>query len=203
MLTLALLSALCGLASSVFLRVADKERACFTENLPSRTRLVGVYWTRLYDEQGYRYLPVHPDLEVNVLATDPDEQVLLSGSGGPEGNFSFTSRRTGNHRICLRSNSTRRPLVAGGALALHLDLRVGDRTNNYAQIAIEDKLTELQLRVRRLTEQVYHIQNNQDYYRLRLKEVHWIQSSTSRWIFWCVVVQTLCLVPLVAWSPAW
>ncbi|XP_056295647.1 transmembrane emp24 domain-containing protein 9-like isoform X2 [Pseudoliparis swirei] len=143
-----------------------------------------VYWTRLYDEQRDRYLPGHPDLEVDILATDPDEQVLLSGSRGPEGNFSFTSRRPGGHRICLRSHSSRRPLVAGGALALHLHLRVGDRANDYADIAAEGELTELQLRVRRLTEQLHHIQKDQDYYRLRVKALRWVHCSTSRWIFW-------------------
>lgn len=85
-------------------------------------------------------------------------------------------------------------------MALHLHLRVGDRANDYADIAAEGELTELQLRVRRLTEQLHHIQKDQDYYRLRVKALRWVHCSTSRWIFWCVVVQTLCLVALVAWT---
>jgi len=50
---------------------------------------------------------------------------------------------------------------------VHLDIQVGEHTNNYPEIAAKDKLTELQLRVRQLLDQVEQIQKEQNYQRVR------------------------------------
>lgn len=51
---------------------------------------------------------------------------------------------------------------------VHLDIQVGEHTNNYPEIAAKDKLTELQLRVRQLLDQVEQIQKEQNYQRVKL-----------------------------------
>lgn len=50
---------------------------------------------------------------------------------------------------------------------VHLDIQVGEHANDYAEIAAKDKLSELQLRVRQLVEQVEQIQKEQNYQRVR------------------------------------
>ena len=57
--------------------------------------------------------------------------------------------------------------LLGGVVSqrVHLDIQVGEHANNYAEIAAKDKLTELQLRVRQLVEQVDQIQKEQNYQR--------------------------------------
>ncbi|NXH93025.1 TMED4 protein, partial [Edolisoma coerulescens] len=99
-------------------------------------------------------------------------QVVLSRQYGSEGRFTFTSHTPGEHQICLHSNSTRMALFAGGKLTAlcpvprgHLDIQVGEHTNNYPEIAAKDKLTELQLRARQLLDQVEQIQKEQNYQR--------------------------------------
>lgn len=47
-----------------------------------------------------------------------------------------------------------------------MDIQVGEHTNNYPEIAAKDKLTELQLRVRQLLDQVEQIQKEQNYQRV-------------------------------------
>lgn len=54
---------------------------------------------------------------------------------------------------------------------VHLDIQVGEHANNYAEIAAKDKLTELQLRVRQLVEQVDQIQKEQNYQRVSQKRL--------------------------------
>lgn len=44
---------------------------------------------------------------------------------------------------------------------------MGEHANDYAEIAAKDKLSELQLRVRQLIEQVEQIQKEQNYQRVR------------------------------------
>lgn len=49
---------------------------------------------------------------------------------------------------------------------VHLDIQVGDHANDYKQIAAKEKLTELQLRVRQLLDQVEQITKEQNYQRV-------------------------------------
>jgi hypothetical protein len=49
---------------------------------------------------------------------------------------------------------------------VHLDIKVGDHANDYKQIAAKGKLTELQLRVRQLLDQVEQITKEQNYQRV-------------------------------------
>ncbi|XP_011802281.1 PREDICTED: uncharacterized protein LOC105515146 [Colobus angolensis palliatus] len=99
--------------------------------------------------------------------------VILARQYGSEGRFTFTSHTPGEHQICLHSNSTKFSLFAGGMLRVHLDIQVGEHANDYAEIAAKDKLSELQLRVRQLVEQVEQIQKEQNYQRVS----DWVRSS--------------------------
>lgn len=47
-----------------------------------------------------------------------------------------------------------------------MDIQVGEHTNDYSEIAAKDKLTELQLRVRQLLDQVEQIGKEQAYQRV-------------------------------------
>ena len=50
---------------------------------------------------------------------------------------------------------------------VHLDIQVGEHAVDYQQVAAKDKLTELQLRVRQLLDQVEQITKEQNYQRVR------------------------------------
>lgn len=63
---------------------------------------------------------------------------------------------------------------------VHLDIQVGEHANNYAEIAAKDKLTELQLRVRQLVEQVDQIQKEQNYQRVSMSILVQIRSPGLR-----------------------
>lgn len=53
---------------------------------------------------------------------------------------------------------------------IHLDIQVGEHANDYQEIAAKDKLTELQLRIRQLLDQVEQISKEQNYQRVRVTE---------------------------------
>ena len=57
---------------------------------------------------------------------------------------------------------------------------MGEHTNDYAQIAAKDKLTELQLRVRQLLDQVEQITKEQNYQRYREERFRATSESTNR-----------------------
>ena len=49
---------------------------------------------------------------------------------------------------------------------VHLDIQIGEHANDYQQIMQRDKLSELQLRVRQLLDQVEQITKEQNYQRV-------------------------------------
>lgn len=60
---------------------------------------------------------------------------------------------------------------------MHLDIQVGEHAIDYAQVAQKEKLSELQLRVRQLLDQVDQITKEQNYQRVRKK----ITQNPTEW----------------------
>lgn len=82
------------------------------------------------------------------------------------GKFPFTSHTPGEHTICLYSNTSQ--WFSGSQLRVHFDIQVGEHAVDYAQVAQKEKLTELQLRIRQLLNQVDQITKEQNYQRVCL-----------------------------------
>ena len=61
---------------------------------------------------------------------------------------------------------------------MHLEILVGEHANNYEQIAAKDKLTELQLRMRQLLDQIDQITKEQAYQRVSFI-IYFINCFTS------------------------
>ncbi|XP_029820829.1 transmembrane emp24 domain-containing protein 4 [Manacus vitellinus] len=160
----------------------------------------GNYRTQLWDKQSESFLPSTPGLGMHVEVKDPDGKVVLSRQYGSEGRFTFTSHTPGEHQICLHSNSTRMALFAGGKLRVHLDIQVGEHTNNYPEIAAKDKLTELQLRARQLLDQVEQIQKEQNYQRYREERFRMTSESTNQRVLWWSIAQTIILILTGIWQ---
>src|ERR1700744_336797 len=75
------------------------------------------------------------------------------------GRISFTSHTPGEHVICMYSNST--AWFSGSQLRVHLDIQVGEHAVDYANVAQKEKMSELQLRIRQLLDQVEQITKEQ------------------------------------------
>uniref|UniRef100_A0A3P9CF18 Transmembrane p24 trafficking protein 9 n=1 Tax=Maylandia zebra TaxID=106582 RepID=A0A3P9CF18_9CICH len=138
----------------------------------------------MYDKQREEYLPATQGLGMFVEVKDPDTrcfvfslQVILSRQYGSEGRFTFTSQHLENIRsqfIPFCSDPWAKPT-----------------TTNYAEIAAKDKLTELQLRVRQLVEQVDQIQKEQNYQRYREERFRQTSESTNQRVLWWSIMRHL------------
>ncbi|KAJ7428308.1 Transmembrane emp24 domain-containing protein 4 [Willisornis vidua] len=203
----------CG-AHGLYFHIGETEKRCFIEEIPDETMVIGNYRTQLWDKQSESFLPSTPGLGMHVEVKDPDGKVVLSRQYGSEGRFTFTSHTPGEHQICLHSNSTRMALFAGGKLfnstcmalfaggklRVHLDIQVGEHTNNYPEIAAKDKLTELQLRARQLLDQVEQIQKEQNYQRYREERFRMTSESTNQRVLWWSIAQTIILILTGIWQ---
>jgi len=193
------LVALClPLASPLYFHIAETERKCFIEEIPDETMVTGNYKVQLYDPRTNGFAPSSPEIGMHVEIRDPDDKIILSKVYSSEGKFTFTSQSPGEHVICLYSNSTK--WFAGSRLRVHLDIQVGEHAIDYANVAQKEKLSELQLRVRQLLDQVEQIGKEQNYQRYREERFRSTSENTNQRVLWWALGQTLILVVMGAWQ---
>ncbi|XP_070539652.1 transmembrane emp24 domain-containing protein 4-like [Ptychodera flava] len=187
-------------SQALYFHIGETERKCFIEEIPDETMVIGNYKTQLFDKNLNDYLPASPGVGMHVEVKDPDGKLVLSKVYSSEGRFTFTSHTPGEHIICLYSNSTKWKMFAGGKLRVHLDIQVGEHAQDYQTIAEKDKLTELQLRVRQLLDQVEQITKEQNYQRYREERFRQTSESTNQRVLWWSIAQTLILIITGLWQ---
>lgn len=184
----------------LYFHMGETEKKCFIEEIPDETMVTGKYRTQLYDDSSNDYMPASPGIGMHVEVLDPESKVILSKFYASEGRFTFTSHTPGEHHICLHTNSTRWSLFAGGRLRVHLEILVGEHANDYGQIAAKDKLTELQLRMRQLLDQIDQITKEQAYQRYREERFRSTSESTNQRVLWWALLQTVVLLATGFWQ---
>ncbi|XP_045449702.1 transmembrane emp24 domain-containing protein eca [Melitaea cinxia] len=184
--------------SALYFHIAEAERKCFIEEIPDDTTVIVNYKVELYDPRSGGFMPSSPGIGMHVEVRDPNDQVVLSRVYSSEGMISFTSTTPGEHVICMYSNST--SWFSGSQLRVHLDIQVGEHAVDYANIAQNDKLSELQLRIRQLLDQVHQITKEQSYQRHREERFRQTSESTNQRVLWWSLLQTAVLVGIGYWQ---
>nr|QBH73339.1 glycoprotein 25l [Carausius morosus] len=186
------------LCSGLYFHIGETERKCFIEELPEETTVIVNYKVELYDPRSQGFMPSTPGIGMHVEVRDPDDKPVLSRVYSSEGRISFTSHVAGEHVICLYSNSS--SWFSGAQLRVHLDIQVGEHAIDYAQVAQKEKLSELQLRVRQLLDQVEQITKEQNYQRYREERFRQTSESTNQRVLWWSIGQTAILLVMGAWQ---
>ncbi|XP_045137997.1 transmembrane emp24 domain-containing protein eca-like [Portunus trituberculatus] len=195
-----ILISLCVLSvvEGLYFHIGETERKCFIEEIPDETMVTANYKLQLYDPRTGGYMPSNAGLGMHVEVKDPEDNMLLSRVYSSEGRFTFTSHTPGEHVICLFSNSTK--WFSGSMLRVHFDIQVGEHAIDYATMAQKEKLTELQLRVRQLLDQVDQITKEQNYQRYREERFRQTSENTSRRVLWWAVGQVGVLLVMGWWQ---
>ncbi|KAK7110504.1 hypothetical protein V1264_014364 [Littorina saxatilis] len=160
--------------------------------------VVGNYKVEIFDKNINDFVPTVYGLGMLVEIRDPDDKIVLSRTYAAEGRFTFTSHSAGEHIICLNSNST--AWLYAGQLRVHLDISVGEHAVDYQQVQAKDKLSELQLRIRQLLDQVEQITKEQNYQRYREERFRQTSESTNQRVLWWSIAQTLILLLTGFWQ---
>nr|QBH73341.1 glycoprotein 25l [Embidopsocus sp. OG9320] len=184
--------------SALYFHIGETERKCFIEEIPDETTVIVNYKVELYDPRSGGFMPSSPGIGMHVEARDPEDKTILSRVYSSEGRISFTSQTPGEHIICMYSNSTK--WFSGTQLRVHLDIQVGEHAIDYSHIAQKEKLSELQLRVRQLLEQVEQITKEQNYQRYREERFRQTSESTNSRVLWWSLTQTFVLLLMGAWQ---
>ena len=193
-----LLMAMLPLATPLYFHIGETERKCFIEEIPDETMVIGNYKVQLYDPRTNGFAPSSQGIGMHVEIRDPDDKIILSKVYSSEGRWTFTSHTPGEHVICLYTNSTK--WFSGTQLRVHLDIQVGEHAIDYANVAQKEKLSELQLRVRQLLDQVEQITKEQNYQRYREERFRQTSESTNQRVLWWSLGQTCILIVMGAWQ---
>jgi len=196
-LSLLLVTLLCPVFSLYF-HMWETDVKCFVEEVPDETMISGKYKVELYDDKTESFV-AKDGIGMHVEIKDPAKKPILSKYYTNEGQFVFTTHSPGEHYICLSPNSTRW-FTGGNRLRVHLNIDVGEHANDYKQIQAKEKLSELQLRVRQLIEQVEQITKEQNYQRVREERFRFTSESTNQRVLWWAVCQTCILLIVGYWQ---
>ncbi|XP_028129026.1 transmembrane emp24 domain-containing protein eca [Diabrotica virgifera virgifera] len=186
------------ISSALYFHIGETERKCFIEEIPDETNVIVNYKVELYDPRSGGFMPSSTGIGMHVEVRDPDDKIILSRVYSAEGKISFTSHLPGEHVICMFSNST--AWFSGSQLRVHLDIQVGEHAINYGEIVQREKLSELQLRVRQLIDQVEQITKEQNYQRYREERFRHTSESTNSRVLWWSITQTAVLLVMGTWQ---
>uniref|UniRef100_A0A8C6YLM8 Transmembrane emp24 domain-containing protein 11-like n=1 Tax=Nothoprocta perdicaria TaxID=30464 RepID=A0A8C6YLM8_NOTPE len=116
---------------ALYFHSGEREEKCIIEDVPSDTLVIGNYKVQRWDIHEQDFLESAPGLGMFVTVTAPTDEVLLKKLYGPQATFSFTSYMSGEHIICLQSNSTRLMAFAGSKLEREENFRkISEETNS-------------------------------------------------------------------------
>ncbi|NXD13963.1 TMD11 protein, partial [Nothocercus nigrocapillus] len=186
--------------AALYFHSGEREEKCIIEDIPSDTLVIGNYKVQQWDIRDQDFLESAPGLGMFVTVTAPSDEVLLKKLYGPQARFSFTSYMSGEHIICLQSNSTRLTAFGGSKLRIHLDIRVGEHFLDEDVAQAKDKVNEVSFKLGHLLEQIHHISKEQNYEREREESFRKTSEETNSNILWWAIVQTLILISVGIWQ---
>ena len=172
-------TSLLAFASGLFFHINEGEQKCFLEEVPDDTMIVGIYKVEMFDPRENQFIPTESGFGMQVEIKDPEGSVVLSRTYSAEGRFSYTAHLAGEHTICLHSNSS--AWFGQAKLRVNLDFQIGDHAVDYQMLGTKEKLSELQIRIRQLIDQVDQIQKEQTYQRVCLN--HYCYSFDFKYFF--------------------
>lgn len=185
------------ITSGLYFHIAEGERKCFIEEVPDDTMVQGEYKVQLFDPRTRGFAPSSPEVGMHVEVVDPEDKIMLSKVYSSEGRFTFTTTIPGEHVICLYTNQTV-GWFQGAQVRVHLDIHIGE--TDYSQVAQKEKLSELQLRVRQLLDQVANINKEQNYQRFREEKFRQTSEGTNQRVLWWAMGQTIILLCMGTWQ---
>jgi len=158
--------------------------------MPEDTIFHGIYEVKVSTGGSHNFAETPPGFGMFVDVTNEEGKSLLSRSYGSSGKFTFTSDIPGEYTICMGSNTTSNFNMLKDTrqrLRVNFKIKVGEHTTNYREVAQKDQLTELELHLRKMIEQIGSIAREQNFQRFREQKFRRtsedINSKVLRWGF--------------------
>jgi hypothetical protein len=166
----------------------ENDPKCFSEELPKDTLVVGTYKAEEWSDAQQQYIE-NTQLGIQITVEElPHNHRIVNQRGPSKGRFTFTTAESGDHAICLQTNSSN--WFSSSQTKLHLDMVFGDSPNEEEND--REHFSDLEQRVRDLNNRVTDIRREQSYQREREAEFRdQSELTNSRVVYWTLVQLTV------------
>ncbi|KAI9141217.1 emp24/gp25L/p24 family/GOLD-domain-containing protein [Paraphysoderma sedebokerense] len=185
-----------GLSNALYFYLDGPEQKCFLEQLPKDTVLLGTYRSEEWSESAQQYLE-NTMIGIQIVVDEfESKHRIVNQRGASSGRFTFTSTISGEHKICLSTNST--GWFQAPKVKLHLDLVIGDAAN--APDDDHSKMNDIATRVRDLVRKVGDIRREQIFQREKEAEFRDLSELVNARIVHWTIVQICVLAVTCVWQ---
>ncbi|XP_052836487.1 transmembrane emp24 domain-containing protein eca-like [Drosophila gunungcola] len=191
-LVLCILHSSCGL----YFKMREKEQKCFIQATPEDETVIVQYKAEVEDPRSGGFMPMAPGIGMHVEVRDSKNKVIISRVYGSEARLMFTTFWPGDHHICLQSNSS--SWFEGALLRVHMEIKTGESTADYARIGRTEPLDYMQLRVRQLMNKADEIVKQQNFQRYRKQLFLESHDSLYSELIFISIVQVVVLLTFMA-----
>ncbi|XP_056107173.1 transmembrane emp24 domain-containing protein 11 [Rhinichthys klamathensis goyatoka] len=196
-LTGLLLASFVILAPAMYFDLGEQEEKCLIEEIPEDTLVTGVFLLEHWDENKKGNTP---HLGLTVTVRDPNHEVVLLKRFGRYGKFTFKSHASGQHFVCMQSNSTRFSVFAGDRLKVHLDVQMGEHTIDPNAAEAKDTMEAMEYNLQHLIDQMHYISRQQHFQREREEKFRQMSEETNGNVLWWAIIQTSILLSVGIWQ---
>mmetsp|Transcript_510 Transcript_510/g.1085 ORF Transcript_510/g.1085 Transcript_510/m.1085 type:complete len:224 (+) Transcript_510:38-709(+) len=180
--------------SAMFFKLKQGQQRCFIEVF--RKHEVVVVHYRSPDQND---LPREPEkipyhVGPKLVVKESTGKAIFDGRTESSGRFAFTARQDIEHSLCwsLEGHSL------GQEFRVHLEIQQGIEAENVNDIAKVEHLGAMELKVRKLGDDIKRIKKEQNYMRQREIRFKATVDSTNFRSQWCSVVQILAMFLVTA-----
>ncbi|CAJ0767748.1 8161_t:CDS:2, partial [Entrophospora sp. SA101] len=150
-------------SSALYFYLEGNDPKCFNEELPKDTLVVGTYKAEEWSDAQQQYIE-NTQLGIQIIEL-PHNHRIVNQRGANRGRFTFTTAESGDHAICLQTNSSN--WFSSLQTKLHLDMVFGDSISDESD---QEHFSDLAQRVHDLNNRVADIRREQSYQREREAE---------------------------------
>ncbi|XP_066504806.1 transmembrane emp24 domain-containing protein 11 [Hoplias malabaricus] len=184
-------------SSAMYFDLLQQREKCIIEEIPEDTLVTGYFFLEHWDEKKQ---DSSPHLGLTVTVKDPNNEVLLMKRFGRYGKFTFTSHSSGQHFLCVQSNSTRFSVFAGERLKVHLDIQMGEHSIDPTVEKTKDTVKNIEFKIKHLIDQIQYISKQQDFQREREETFRQMSEETNGSVLWWAMIQTSILLAVGFWQ---
>ncbi|KAK5781631.1 Erp1p PWA37_004525 [Arxiozyma heterogenica] len=175
------------------------ERKCFQKELTKDTYIQGRYSVSVLNPNTKQYTDASPNemsIIVDIEEIFDDNQRVVHQKGSPIGDFTFVALESGEHRICLQTQSN--DWLSKSKVRVDLEFEVG------SDMKLDSKkkktMETLQGRINLLASKVVQIRLEQNLMREREAQFRDLSESVNSRSMWWTIIQLIVLGVVGFWQ---
>ncbi|EKX47513.1 hypothetical protein GUITHDRAFT_137302 [Guillardia theta CCMP2712] len=198
------------LSSAVYIKLREKQTKCFIENIVKNEVVLLIYRSPDQAALPANEAAVQNFVGVKLVASSASGTVFESKLD-KEGRLAFTSSEDGDHNLCFRlflsfvlaalalySTLTRMGSIDGQTLGqdfrVYIQIQLGTAGENNDALLRRDHLSSMELRVRKLSDEISRVQEQQRYFKQRESRFYETTKSTHERAQWCSIMQIVAMI---------